>query len=245
MKIGIIGCGAIGTLIAESVENGIVKCDGLILHDSDVSRSANLKKLLRIPIVVVESVEEMIKLRPVVIVEAASQTAVKQYASKVLDADIDLIVMSVGALLDLNIQSSRLHVPSGAIGGLDAIDAASLAGVTEVTLTTRKNPKVLDMNNRVEKTVYEGDAEEAVKRFPREINVAARLALAVKPVEVKVQVVSDPKVDRNVHEVNVKWKHGDMWLRFSNEPHPDNPKTSALAAWSAINLLKKILERQV
>ena len=245
MKIGIIGCGAIGTLIAESVENGIVKCDGLILYDSDMSRSANLKKLLRTPIVVVESVEEMIKLRPAVIIEAASQTAAQQYASKVLDADIDLIVMSVGALLDLNIQSSRLHVPSGAIGGLDAIDAASLAGVTKVTLMTRKNPKVLDMNNRVEKTVYEGDAEEAVKRFPREMNVAARLALAVKPVEVKVQVVSDPKVSRNVHEVNVKWKHGDMWLRFSNEPHPDNPKTSALAAWSAINLLKKILERQV
>ena len=245
MKIGIIGCGAIGTLIAESVENGIVKCDGLILYDSDMSRSANLKKLLRTPIVVVESVEEMIKLRPAVIIEAASQTAAQQYASKVLDADIDLIVMSVGALLDLNIHSSRLHVPSGAIGGLDAIDAASLAGVTKVTLMTRKNPKVLDMNNRVEKTVYEGDAEEAVKRFPREMNVAARLALAVKPVEVKVQVVSDPKVSRNVHEVNVKWKHGDMWLRFSNEPHPDNPKTSALAAWSAINLLKKILERQV
>ena len=245
MKIGIIGCGAIGTLIAESVENGIVRCGGLILYDSDMSHSANLKKLLHIPIVVVESVEEMIKLRPAVIVEAASQTAAKQYASKVLDADIDLIVMSVGALLDLNIQSSRLHVPSGAIGGLDAIDAASLAGVTEVTLTTRKNPKVLDMNNRVEKTVYEGDAEEAVKRFPREMNVAARLALAVKPAEVKVQVVSDPKVNRNVHEVKVKWKHGDMWLRFSNEPHPDNPKTSALAAWSAINLLKKILERQV
>ena len=245
MKIGIIGCGAIGTLIAESVENGIVKCDGLILYDSDVSRSANLKKLLYIPIIVVESVEEMIGLRPVVIVEAASQIAAKQYVSKVLGADIDLIVMSVGALLDLDVQSSKLHVPSGAIGGIDAIDAASLVGVTDVTLTTRKNPKVLDMDNREEKTVYEGDAKEAVKRFPREMNVAARLALAVKPVEVKVQVVSDPKVDRNVHEVNVKWKHGDMWLRFSNEPHPANPKTSALAAWSAISLLKKILERQV
>ena len=169
----------------------------------------------------------------------------RSYVGKVLGADIDLIVMSVGALLDLDVQSSRLHVPSGAIGGIDAIDAASLVGVTDVTLTTRKNPKVLDMDNREEKTVYEGDAKEAVKRFPREMNVAARLALAVKPVEVKVQVVSDPKVDRNVHEVNVKWKHGDMWLRFSNEPHPANPKTSALAAWSAISLLKKILERQV
>ena len=73
MKIGIIGCGAIGTLIAESVENGIVRCEGLILYDSDRGRSANLKKLLRIPIIVVESVEEMIRLRPVVIVESASR----------------------------------------------------------------------------------------------------------------------------------------------------------------------------
>jgi len=69
------------------------------------------------------------------------------------------------------------------------------------------------------------------------------LALAASPEKVKVRIVSDPKVTRNVHEVKVKWKHGEMLLRFENEPHPENPRTSALAAWSAMRLLREILQR--
>jgi aspartate dehydrogenase len=152
--------------------------------------------------------------------------------------------MSVGALLDLRVKSSRIHVPSGAIGGLDAISAADLAGIDEVLLVTRKNPSVLDLDNTEEKIVYEGNAAEAVRRFPREMNVAAALALTVQPDKVKVQVVSDPEVTRNVHEVQVKWKHGEMLLRFSNDPHPENPKTSALAAWSAIRLLQQLMQKE-
>jgi lactate dehydrogenase-like 2-hydroxyacid dehydrogenase len=32
-KVGIIGCGAIGTLIAEAAERKLVMCDELILYD--------------------------------------------------------------------------------------------------------------------------------------------------------------------------------------------------------------------
>jgi aspartate dehydrogenase len=242
-KVGIIGCGAIGTLIAEAVGNGIVKCDGLILYDYNNEKADQLARSLTIPVKVVRSLDEMIKLKPSVIVEAASQQAAKEYIKRILKEDIELIVMSVGALLDLDVRSSKIHIPSGAIGGLDAIASAALAGISEVVLTTRKNPKVLDMNNREEKLVYEGTAREAVKLFPREINVAAALALAASPEKVKVRIVSDPKVTRNVHEVKVKWKHGEMLLRFENEPHPENPRTSALAAWSAMRLLREILQR--
>lgn len=242
-KVGIIGCGAIGTLIAEAVGNGIVKCDGLILYDYNNEKADQLARSLTIPVKVVRSLDEMIKLKPSVIVEAASQQAAKEYIRRILKGDIELIVMSVGALLDLDVRSSKIHIPSGAIGGLDAIASAALAGISEVVLTTRKNPKVLDMNNREEKLVYEGTAREAVKLFPREINVAAALALAASPEKVKVRIVSDPKVTRNVHEVKVKWKHGEMLLRFENEPHPENPRTSALAAWSAMRLLSEILQR--
>lgn len=242
-SVGIIGCGAIGTLIAEAVEKGIVACDGLILYDYDLKKAEKLQRGLRVPSKIVESVDEMVALKPAVIVEAASQQAVKEYAEKVLAANIELIVMSVGALLGLKVQSGKIHVPSGAIGGLDAVSNAALAGIDSVVLTTRKNPKVLDVDNRVEKVLFEGSAEEAVKRFPREINVAAALALASSPEKVKVRVISDPKVNKNVHEINVQWKHGDMFFRFENEPHPDNPKTSALAAWSGINLLKEILQK--
>jgi aspartate dehydrogenase len=143
----------------------------------------------------------------------------------------------------MNVRSNKVHITSGAIGGLDAISSADLAGVEEVVLIMRKNPKVLDLDNRVEKLVYEGGAEEAARRFPREMNVAATLALTVQPEKVKVQVISDPKVHKNVHEMRVRWKYGEMFLRFANDPHPENPKTSALSAWSAIRLLKEISER--
>jgi len=242
-RVGIIGCGAIGTLIAQAVEKRIVECDELILYDNDMGNAEKLEKSLRFPVAVVKNLDEMLKLNPLVIVEAASQQAAKDYIPKILVNDIDLIVMSVGALLNLRVENSKIHVPSGAIGGLDAIATASLAGIDEVLLTTKKSPAVLDMDNQEENVVYAGNAEEAVKRFPREMNVAATLALAVGSEKVHVKVISDPKVDRNVHEVKVKWKHGDMLMRFENEPHPANPKTSALAAWSAIKLLKEILEQ--
>jgi aspartate dehydrogenase len=242
-KVGLIGCGAIGTLIAEAINNGIVQCDGLILYDYNYEKAEQLMKSLAFPVKVVKSLDEMIRLKPSVIVEAASQEAAKEYVSRILKEDIELIVMSVGALLDSDVRSSKIHIPSGAIGGLDAIASAALAGLSEVVLTTRKNPTALDMNNREEKLVFEGNAREAVKLFPREINVAAALALTASPEKVKVRIVSDPQVTRNVHEVKVKWRYGDMVFRFENEPHPKNPRTSALAAWSAIRLLKEILEK--
>lgn len=244
-KLGIIGCGAIGTLIAEAAETGIVECDELVLYDYNTEKAEKLRRSLRLPVRVAKSVGEMIKLRPAIIVEAASQQAVKEYANKILGKNIEIVVMSVGALMDLNVKSDKIHIPPGAIGGLDAISTAALAGIDEVILTTRKNPKALDTDNRQEELVYEGSAQEAVKLFPREMNVAATLALTAQPKKVKVKVISDPKVDRNVHEIKVKWRYGDMFLKFENDPHPENPGTSALAAWSAIRLLKDLLEECV
>ena len=243
--VGIIGCGAIATIIAEAVQRRIVECDELILYDYNIEKAEKLKKSLQFPVTVVHGLEEMLKRKPTVIVEAASQKAVKDYLYKILAENVDLIVMSVGALLDLNVKSSRVHLPSGAIGGLDAVASAALAGIDEVLLTSRKNPYALEMENKVEKIVYEGTAEEAVRRFPREMNVAATLALTVRPAKVKVQVISDPEVRRNVHEIKIEWKHGSMFMKFANDPHPENPRTSALAAWSAIKLLREVLEKSV
>ena len=242
-KVGLIGCGAIGTVLAEAIERRLVVCDELILYDFEVAKAEQLKKALKFPTTVVASLDEMLRRKPTVIVEAASQQAARDYVGRIVAEGIELIVMSTGALLDLDVDFGRVHVPSGAIGGLDALSSAALAGVDEVVLTSRKNPRALDMDNVEPQVVYEGLAEEAARRFPREMNVAATLALTVKPVKVRVRVISDPAVRRNTHEIQVAWRFGEMFLRFVNEPHPDNPRTSALAAWSAIRLLQTLLER--
>ena len=241
-KVGLIGCGAIGTVLAEAIERKIVVCDELVVYDFDASKAQKLQSTLNFPVTIVESVDELLALKPKVVVEAASQQADKDYVPKIVSAGIELIVMSTGALLSLNVDLSRVHVPSGAIGGLDALASAALAGIDEVVLTSRKNPKALETDNKEEKIVYEGYAEEAARLFPREMNVAATLALTVKPAKVKVRVVSDPSVKRNTHEIQVKWRFGEMFLRFANDTHPENPRTSALAAWSAIKLLQSLLK---
>jgi aspartate dehydrogenase len=242
-KVGLIGCGAIGTVLAEAIERKLVVCDELVVFDVDASKAKKLKTALKFPVKIVASVNELLAAKPKVVVEAAGQQAVREYYEKLLASNIDFIIMSTGALLELDTSSRRLHFPAGAIGGLDALSAAALAGVDEVTLTSRKNPKALNKTNTQETVVYEGTAEEAAKLFPREMNVAATLALTIKPTKVKVKVVSDPAVKRNTHEIQVRWRFGEMNMQFANEPHPDNPHTSALAAWSAIKLLKVLLEK--
>src|SRR5208337_3739041 len=242
VKVGLIGCGAIGTVLAEAIEHKLVVCDELVVYDFDASKAQTLKSKLDFPVTIAANIDELLASKPKVVVEAASQQAAKDYVPKIVSSGTELIVMSTGALLDLNVDLGRVHVPSGAIGGLDALSSAALAGIDEVILTSRKNPKALGKENKEEQTVYEGSAQEAARLFPREMNVAATLALTVKPYKVKVRVVSDPSVKRNTHEIQVKWRFGEMSLRFANDPHPDNPHTSALAAWSAIKLLQSVLK---
>jgi aspartate dehydrogenase len=243
MKVGLIGCGAIGIVLAEAIERKLVVCDELVVFDVDVAKAQKLKAVLVFPVKIAGSVDELLASKPKVVVEAASQQAVKEYFDQIREANVDFIVMSTGALLSINLEGSKVHFSSGAIGGLDALSSAALAGIDEVTLTSRKNPKALGKTNTEEAAFYEGTAEEAAKQFPREMNVAATLALTVKPAKVKVKVVSDPVVKRNTHEIQVRWRFGEMKMQFANDPHPDNLHTSALAAWSAIKLLKTLLEK--
>lgn len=241
-RIGLIGCGAIGTLIASACRNKLMICDEIIVYDFDPKASERLAASTDFPLKIAQSFDELLELKPSIIVEAASQQAALEYVPKIVDKGIDVVVMSTGAMLQHPPQSNLIHMPSGAIGGLDALAAAALAGIDEIALTTRKNPRALKMNNNKAQLVYEGTAEDAASRFPREMNVAATLALTVKPLIVKVQVISDPLVNRNTHEIRVNWRYGEMYFKFSNDPHPENPKTSALAAWSAIRLLQKFFE---
>jgi len=242
-RVGLIGCGAIGTVLAEAIERKIVICDELVVFDTDAAKAKKLKKTLKFPVKIASNVDQLLAAKLNVIVEAAGQQAVRDYYEKLVDSDAQKIIMSTGALLLMNVSDPKVHFPAGAIGGLDALESAANAGIDEVTLTSRKNPKALGKTNAEELVIYEGTAKEAARQFPREMNVAATLALTVKPAQVKVRVVSDPKVTRNTHEIHAKWRLGEMTLGFANDPHPDNPHTSALAAWSAIRLLQRLLEK--
>lgn len=197
------------------------------------------------------------------VVEAASQQAARQWAPFFLEAGVEMMLMSVGALVDADFlahllelarrSNLQLHVPSGAVGGIDIVKAANVGTLEEVTLTTTKPPEALagspyvtehgiDLFALREPTViWEGPAAEAVRAFPQNVNVAASLSLAgIGPLRTRVRVVADPAATRNIHEVHVRGEFGEATLRLVNLPSPTNPKTSYLAPLSAVAALRRI-----
>jgi aspartate dehydrogenase len=269
-RIGLIGCGAIGTAIAEAIDNGQVTNSRLIaVFDVSSKNMSILMSKLRNKPEVYYDFEDFLSISDLdVVVEAASQEAVKDYMEKVVTAGINIMVMSVGAFLDhdlftriKNIAREKdcfVLIPSGAIGGLDVLKAAKLQGVEKVVLTTIKNPESLIDSSifqeefkkmgKISKPtlIFEGSAIEAVKAFPANVNVSATLSLCgIGGHKTAVRVIADPSVITNIHQVEVEGEFGKMRMRLENIRHPSNPKTSYLAILSAIEKLKSFTSKEV
>ena len=91
-----------------------------------------------------------------------------------------------------------------------------------------------------EKVVFKGDVTEAIKHFPKNINVAATLLLASGSSKVEVCIMADPKVKRNIHCIDILAKEARISVEVENVPSPNNPKTSTMAILSAQHVLKDI-----
>ena len=248
MKVGIIGCGAIANIITTSIvpeDNGI---EIAYFFDKDIERAENLASLAGG--VAALEFDDMLNNVDLVL-ECASPNSVKQFAPKVLKKGKDMIVMSIGAFMDTEFydevlkiakdNGAKIHLPSGAVVGLDGIKAVAKFGLKEVSLVTRKSPKSLGKENDEEEVLFEGKASQAVKEFPLNINVAATISMACNR-DIDVKIIVDPKVNRNVHEITAKGDFGEFKTTTMNYPCAANPKTSMLAALSAIRLLKSFNE---
>jgi len=263
MKIGMIGCGFIGGTIAQTAEemDGVEK---ILLFDIDGSRSRVLEGQLK-KAELVDTVEKLIK-GSTLVVEAASQEAVAKYGPQVLESGADLMLLSVGALSREGLleklqdlakkKGANIYIPSGAIAGLDGVKSASMASIEEVTLVTTKpvaglkgapvlEEKGIDISGIAEPlVVFDGTAREAVEKFPKNINVAATLSLCGVGLDrTRVKIIADPGASRNKHRICVKGRFGKLTIEVLNQPSMTNPKTSYLAALSAIACLKKIVDR--
>ncbi|MEW6043444.1 MAG: aspartate dehydrogenase [Thermoproteota archaeon] len=266
-RIGLLGCGAIGTQIAQAIDAAKIPAELTQIYDFDRAKSELLvSKLTKKPAIVDNP--HLLSSGPVdLVVEAASQDAVKNHALSVIQNRKDLMVMSVGALLDESVFEvlfeacqefkKKIYLPSGAIAGLDAIKSVR-DELDEVTLTTTKNPRALagakffetnkvDISNlQSAKVIFEGTAREAVKLFPANINVAALLSLAgIGSQKTTVKIVADPSTDKNTHQIEAKGGFGRITITVENVPDPANPKTSRLATLSAIECLRQVCSEQM
>jgi aspartate dehydrogenase len=256
--VALIGCGGIAqdvVAVLRSAEDASdVRIVGALARSG---RGCAARKRLG-EIEIVESLDALLARRPRLVAEVAGQGAVAQHGETVLRRGIDLLVISVGALADPALLArlkaaaqdgnSRMLLPAGAIGGIDAIAAMRLAGLTTVRYRSRKPPaawrgspaeQVTDLAGLTQQTVlYKGNAGEAALLYPQNANVAAAVALAGLGFDAtEVELVADPDAPGNVHEIEAEGAAGRFAIQLQGKPSRTNPKTSALAAMSVARAL--------
>jgi aspartate dehydrogenase len=241
--MGLLGCGNIGSILAEQ-QFGV---QIVAVFDKDRVRADALAGRLgaRSCHTFAEFIDDDYEL----VVEAASIEAVHSLAAEVIDAGKDIVILSVGALADKPLhqqlvdlareRGKTIHIPSGALFGLDNMKIGQVSQVDKALLRTTKPPASLGIEAEQRQCLFRGTPESCIERFPKNINVAVALSLAVGK-QVDVEIWADPAASRNTHEIFLAGEFGSADIHIQNLPCPDNPRTSYLAALSVIALLKNI-----
>jgi aspartate dehydrogenase len=251
LAIGIVGCGAIGKALLKASETGALKASIAGVTSRTEAPARELLATMQSPPPYL-TLPELIECSDLLI-EAAGGTVVADLARDTFAAGKDLLVISVGALLDYpelfdlaRERGCRLIIPSGAIAGLDGIKSASVGPISSVTITSRKPPRGLEgaphlvRNNIVldglteELEVFNGSARDACKGFPANVNITAAISYAgIGPDRTRVRILAVPDLPRNCHDIEVEGEFGRFHFHIENVPS-ENPKTGKLTALSII-----------
>ena len=256
MNIGIIGLGAIGKYVFESLEARGHTIRALLVLPGHVDELAT-----EYPgTTCVASVAELPRGIDLMI-DCAGQAALQNHGPRILRSGIDLTTVSIGALADAKLHSeleqaaadgnAKLRLVSGAIGALDCLRAARVGGLHSVVYTGRKPPKSwkgspaeerldLDSLTGSEQVHFEGCARDAAMQYPKNANVAAAVALAGLGLDdTRVKLIADPNVDQNIHEVVAIGNFGEFSFEVRGHALAGNPKSSALAAMSVVSCVEQ------
>jgi len=255
LNIGLIGVGSIGTFLMEKLnsENILSGYKITAVFDERNKPNERLEMLSqKYGFCVHHELDDFLASDVDIVVECANVEVVKKYARQIIKQK-DLFLISVGALADPvlyeDLQSTakrkhrKVYLPSGAIGGLDVLRAAHvLGGLEAVKLVTRKPAETLTADAIKEETiVFDGPAKEAIKAYPKNANISIIISISGIGIDkTRVKIIDDPKVDKNIHQLEAHGDFGKLELKLENNPSPDNPKTSYLTAMSILSSLKSL-----
>ena len=259
-RVAVGGLGTVGFEVARRIDGGEI--GGLTLSAvsaRDHARARERMRGFRSPVEVVVAGE--LAGRADIVVESVPAAVFREIAEPAVRAGKILVAISAGALLDhadlvetARATGAQIVVPSGAVMGLDAVRGAAESSIASVTMITRKPPGGLAgapylVEHGIEVDgldaplkVFEGNARDAARGFPANVNVAAALGLAgVGPERTRLEIWADPGVVRNTHEIRLEAETVRFQLRIENVPSRENPRTGRSVAPSVVAALRRLV----
>lgn len=251
MNIGVIGGGAIAQFLFDNINiQKAINAQVTSVFVRDIEKYSYLHNEYGVDLFT--NFDDFLNSNIDIVIEAATIGAVKQLIPTAIKKK-DVIIVSIGALADQQFLQDlynrveqfnrKIHLPSGAIGGLDLLqNAQALNEIDRVTLTTRKPAHTLtDEILANEKVIFTGPAVQAIEKFPENVNVSIVLSLAGIGVDnTIVNIIADPSIKNNNHTINVEGAFGQAMISVENNPLKENPKTSYLAALSVLGTLRSL-----
>jgi aspartate dehydrogenase len=256
-RVSIAGLGPIGLKVMQALDDGIagLALTAVAVGDPEKPRPEfdRLKRRPKVvPLAALEAESD-------IVVECAPAAILRQVVEPFVKRGKMAVVLSAGALLtnwDLvdvaKANGGQIAVPTGALIGLDAMNAAAEGEIRSVRMITRKPVKGLlgapyvvekgiDLEALREATrIFEGSARDGARGFPANVNVAAALSLAgFGPDRTRLEIWADPNLDRNNHSIEVDADSARFSMSIANVPS-ENPKTGRITALSVIALLRKL-----
>ena len=258
IRVAIAGLGAIGRVLARKLTDGIPGIELACAAAGDKAKARDWLEQQRIDCPVVEF--EEFPERADLAIECAPAAVIDRICRSMLEAGKQVMVLSCGALLPrpelIDLAKARggaIIVPTGALLGLDAVQAAAQGTIHSIRMITRKPPaglagvpylieKGIDLDRLTEPMmVFEGTVREAIKRFPANVNVAVALSLAgIGPDKTRMEIWADPTIDRNQHTISIDSDSARFEMSISNIPTRENAATGKITALSVVAALKKM-----
>ena len=253
-KLAIVGFGAIGQELAQLLQADLhLQITQIVTTPQSTARVRGIAAQLAPHARVLNEVDVSPEYRPDLVAECAGHAAIVSHVIPALQAGLRCVVASIGALAEPELfarledaatrGNTRVQLISGAIGALDALDAARIGGLDRVLYSGRKAPRswegtpaerVCALSQLIAPcVVFQGSARDAATAFPKNANVAATVALAGLGLDrTEVQLIADPGVERNIHRLEAWGAFGHLELQIENLALPSNPRTSALTVYS-------------
>lgn len=251
MRLVLVGWGAIGSEVARLLAARGAPVDLVAVGVRDTGRS--------LPYPMITDPAELAACSPDLVVEVAGRAAVLPWGEAALRAGADYAPVSTSAFAEHGVLDGLLAlarsagrqilIPSGALGGIDALSAAARMPLSSVTHEVTK-PALAWRGTEAEALCdlarltaphcfFEGPAREAARRFPQNANVALITALAgLGPDATALRLIADPAAAANRHRVVAIGDFGRMDITLDNLPLAHNPKSSAMTALSLVRLIE-------